>query len=108
MSDTPETDALAVKAGITITNTLIWNFARKLELERNEAKINLALALIPTTISAVEREEWRQERDQLRKVCDELAAIPLKWPNITWDDSTEHALSIYNSLPHVTERNKAK
>jgi hypothetical protein len=75
--------------------------ARKLERERDEARAELALEKIPVTVDAVEREEWRQERNQLRKVCDEFFNC------IVGDGNTCHKpLRDYLKLPHVVERNK--
>jgi hypothetical protein len=34
--------------------------------ERDKLRLDLAMAQIPTTVDAVEREEWRQERERLK------------------------------------------
>jgi hypothetical protein len=68
------------------------NFARQLEQELNEA-IKLTQSL------AEDKGLFRNERDQLRKVADELA-------NIIYVHSLrpQNALDGYNQLPHVRAR----
>lgn len=121
---TPETDALAFKAGITITNTLIWNHARKLERERDEARLAYKHAVESENRIYKERDELREQNQtlrnaqkacedcdaptmdevkQLRKVADELVYAL----SLFHDGKERHedcvacnALASYNNLPH--------
>lgn len=114
MSNTPETDALirgmhedVSIEGPTVENINVFiNHARKLEHERNEA-----MAYVQDEIrkhfDTIERtEKICAERDQLRKVADELAYC-LKNPAIFQRMESIDAMCSYNSLPHVIERNKS-
>ena len=101
----------------------IYDFARKLERERDEA-IEKAAAFE----QAVQDERnihmtTIAERDQLRKVCDELAKVCEDFPSAVgncetgehwvpvdhWEEYAQKnnaALSSYNSLPHVIAAKK--
>jgi len=60
---------------------------------------------VSNSIMLKDLQTLRSERDQLRKVCDELAYC-LQNPAIFQRMESIEALSSYNSLPHVIERNK--
>lgn len=109
--------------GITQRDEVVFgmrDFARKLERERDawkaEAKkwetlydeLQDPLLLEVGRDSYGETEEYPDcikriitERDQLRKVCDELVKIPRGYPRLLWDAEAEAALDAYNQLPHV-------
>jgi len=107
--NTPETDALLNRSpkqiGFVAWVNELSDFARKLERERDEAR-------------ALERKMQDRvfgllaDRNQLRKVCDELANAARK--AIIHDAYTfklnaqeaATALTNYNTLPHVLERNE--
>lgn len=110
------------------------DFARKLERERNEARARGDTYGQKYAACILEREKLKaelkqmsmcldasndarsmigNERDQLRKVADELA-MHLNIHQETCPgpvdsfDASGAALNNYNSLPHVIERNKSK
>ncbi len=118
MTTTPtsETDAEQASCyGCADTDWVPANFARKLERERDEAKENECK--IQSRVF-----ELLNERDQLRKVCDELAnklkKVTSSWGGLMlYEANTKFIISrnmmdgckdltSYNSLPHVIERNK--
>lgn len=139
MSDTPETDA-ASQALCSVrspqkpngtyasVSVVLSDFARKLERERNEARERLAIELGSETCikcggkwnpSLVEsgwcifciQREIAAERDQLRKVADELATqldVFHSESPCYRECPAKTAFNNYNSLPHVIERNKSK
>lgn len=95
---TPETDEVRHCDYPTILET-----CRKLERERDEARAELQLQL-----NSIKEYDYHYglhvaERDQLRKVCDELNEALMRQLPISvglgktkWD-----AINNYNSLPHV-------
>lgn len=91
---TPETDAMEVDFN---PYTVPADFARNLECERDEYK-KLLSETLKSDMPVVER--LLLERDQLRKVCDELALMidPFEYGELT----------SYNSLPHVIAAKKGK
>jgi len=122
---------------IGVVITMHVNLQKKLEHERNEARFSaehrkhlLDGCQFHREKAEAERDQLKQElqaahmqidldkksdeeRDQLRKVTDELA----RHLNIHQEtcpgpvdsfDASGAALNNYNSLPHVIERNKAK
>jgi hypothetical protein len=99
MSDTPETDnfewAMSNRELSSREKELLM-FARKLERERDEA-------IKARNHNRICVERLAAERDQLRKVCDELAK---ELNHATSGHSIVAALHSYNSLPHVIESNK--
>jgi len=121
MSDTPETEALdakivqlladAIKNNtplsemIGVVITMHVNLQKKLERERNEAREQVEQWKKRFQYSSIECSFAIEERDQLRKVADELAA-ELQYGPVA--GCNPKALKAYNSLPHVIERNKAK
>jgi len=115
MKPTPETDNCArvyEAAGMPAAYRVLLDSCQKLEQERDKWKaahdnqVNLKRMLMDRP-DLKERsmmiEKLIAERDQLRKVCDELA-------NIIYFHSLrpQNSLDSYNSLPHVIERNKTK
>lgn len=96
-SDTPETDAaeskwreLSGQEGFVTDD-----FARKLERERDEAIQTLQLnRTVVNNLLA--------ERDQLRKVCDELVQLLKQFDR----QSAKLIFETYNQLSHVKEKNK--
>jgi len=108
MSDTPETDAeetiLASDKYVAGHYWIKRDFARKLERERNEARDFISNSL-KADMPAIDR--LAAERDQLRKVVDELAQHRMQC-NAYKGLATTPDLIAYNSLPHIIERNKAK
>ena len=90
---TPETDAFENERHTMNAYRKVLDFARKLERERNEVRASY-LGLQQEHIKVV------AERDQLRKVCDELAGqLKSFYP----DNSIRLniALRDYSQLPHV-------
>lgn len=140
MSDTPETNSKVwygssdVMGNIPTKHTneqyVEADFARKLERERNEARAESERMRQAGNLESRIFSKVEAERDQLRKVADELAKAAddflsirneskgvIGWhPNgdiLTWEEcesvgDLEVALNNYDLLPHVTERNKAK
>lgn len=122
MSDTPETEALdakivqlladAIKNNtplsemIGVVITMHVNLQKKLEHERNEARAQHEHWRKAHGHCSASREVLIAERDQLRKVADELES-DLKSMHNTYG-FTSDSLESYNSLPHVIERNKVK
>lgn len=112
MSDTPETDAKACRTTFSDGFHSVescpadkgsWvdiDFARKLERERNEARRELQAAHMQIDLD----KKSDEERDQLRKVADELAKECLECHELCSYSALQH----YNSLHHVIERNKAR
>jgi len=112
MSETPETDA---RIGIISngSNVVDAGWARQLERERDEARgsFHKALASYEAAHGLILFSQRMlpvvmAERDQLRKVADELA--------LAIHTGNEHgyglrigdkAIESYNQLPHVIERN---
>ena len=95
---TPRTDALRDKfnADLIGKGDLLAEYS-KLERELNEARLRYEVLLQnynADTISLV-----ASERDQLRKVCDELASTIY-----VHSLRPQNALDGYNQLPHVQER----
>ena len=95
-----------------------WNVARTLEQQRD-------VWCETAKKSAIAHVKCISERDQLRKVCDELAKQLKNVPRVNVSDDASFvyksissdwnfwyagyralALGIYNQLPHVIERNK--
>ena len=60
MSDTPETDHLEVQLGQAATHShpILWEHSRKMERERDEARMELKLAL----------EQWELCLEQITKL----------------------------------------
>ncbi len=95
---TPETDAAVqrfILRPVTNSEANFIEFTRKLERERDEARLK-----------AADRNEWQDvamkvsaERDQLRKVCDEFYYA---------DSQKEIAIAraSFHQLPHVKEKTK--
>lgn len=84
------------------------DFARKLKREHDEAQ-NLI------KVVCERHNEMERERDQLRTVCDAMARqyhhemMSMFGHAADCDCSRcEPMVNLYNSLPHVIERNKAK
>jgi len=104
------------------------DFARKLERERDEARLQLEIetkykekcikcghgwnpSLVESgwCIFCIQR-KTREERDKLRSVCDELAgwladltdACDGNFEHLV--NACKHALTAYNNLPHVKEK----
>ena len=72
------------------------NLARKLERERDEAQRVVREQHAQIIGIYAQEAELRNERDQLRKVCDELAnATRAEFGELNW------RLDAYNQLPHV-------
>lgn len=95
-SDTPETDA-EIQRQHSRGNTILSlsSFARKLERERDEV-------IKARNHNRVCVERLAVERDQLRKVCDELAQLLKQFDR----QSAKLIFESYNQLPHVKEKNK--
>ena len=100
---TPETDELLNSfPRYEGTTTYGWfeidkliNFARKIERERDEARATC----VQIDLSHLQLEA---ERDQLRKVADELAKSARDFHPINIPTCKGcHALAAYNELPHV-------
>ena len=118
--NTPETDANLIDIGHPLAkpDTVAADFARKLERERDEARRELTNCKSHFAIH--DEKELNEtvhmavlhalaERDQLRKVADELA----KCLQSTYQRSTTilqcasvFSLDGYNNLPHVIARNE--
>lgn len=103
---TPETDTFFKQHHLVPD---IEDFARKLERERDEARLK-----------AADRNEWQDvamkvsaERDRLRKVCDSQDEM-IKWyvkefglPRWGFEfDKLKNIQKLYNQLPHVKEKTK--
>ena len=72
------------------------NLARKLERERDEAQRVIREQHAQIIGCYALEDELRNERDHLRKVCDELAnATRAEFGELNW------RLDAYNQLPHV-------
>jgi glutathione S-transferase len=136
MSDTIETDAiieyLRQQFPATEGHIPLREKIGKLERERNEARKERDCWIFNAKELQKIVNGWEQERsglklmhkaemkmrmkaeaerDKLRKVCDELAycASQLGWTSsddVSVIRRSESAVSLYNSLPHVIERNK--
>ena len=76
-----------------------WEIARKLECERDEAR-----TLYKSAVSAMTA--FQSERDQLRKVCDELAYTVEKQDSMLGWKST--VIILHEKLPHVIAAKKGK
>ena len=120
-NDTPEVNALLIELRKPCDGDRMdmISLARKLEIERDEARNRLVEFTRFYDISAASLREAITERDQLREVADELAnkmsfiqkqigigQVSHAMTRIL--DTTLDAANSYNSLPHVIERNKAK
>ena len=96
---TPRTDALELSLTSWTIDDLnkSMSHARQLEQELNEARQQQEAKVTPALV--MDYAMVQAERDQLRKVCDELA-------NIIYFHSLrpQNALDGYNQLPHVLER----
>lgn len=96
MSETPETDAAAEDhRGCGNNECVHADIARKLERERDEARS----VLLDTVNATVKMQE---ELNQLRAVCDELAAEHCQRTGI--DGAFDSCLVSYRALPHVKAR----
>ena len=73
------------------------NFARQLEQELNEARQQQEAKVTPALV--MDYAMVQAERDQLRKVCDEVASTIY-----VHSLRPQNALDGYNQLPHVQER----
>ena len=99
---TPETDAIYnMWAGHEDLDVRLLPFCRKLEQERDEARITCESAIAAMTA-------FQAERDQLRKVCDGLAAMLYYYGKTNgypkWGkefDDLNAVIKAYNQLPHV-------
>jgi len=128
-SDTPETDENSLTWDRANRDGCDADFARRLERERDEARKTCDAYLL--TIDKA-KEEWKKvcaerdhyhitkndegarwqiiatkaeiERDQLRKVADELASC-LSLRELDPSPKTSEILNNYNQLPHVIARN---
>jgi DNA repair exonuclease SbcCD ATPase subunit len=111
MSETPRTDEARQLATNRsgIHEIVLIDFARTLERELNAAKAEAehyrtewALEKIPTTVDAVEREEWRQERDSLRQQLEEakkeVERLNSKECEAAWCDRWKRLCAERNSL----------
>ena len=98
---TPETDAHYATTKTACPQQGDIDFARRLERERDEAQrvVREQHAQV-IGLYAIE-DVLINERDQLRKVCDELALIPWRYPRLLWDEESDKAMDAYNQLPHV-------
>lgn len=122
MNDTHETDAAKISIGHIHGKECWWvdaDIASKLERERDEARAKLEViqdALCRSDVIAADRLE---ERNQLRKVVDELLDETHNMINYCNGDITYSVTDIrflkarclenmkrFNSLPHVIEKNK--
>lgn len=133
---TPETDAAKWTAARYSTNDYVdvvdASFAAKLERERDEARTITGFALDKDYYEkyqkfCAELEIAKTERDQLRKVCDELLLTSemlmtvvcnssggdwgketVDWQNAArrYVDEYYRRLTTYNSLPHVIAAKK--
>jgi uncharacterized coiled-coil DUF342 family protein len=84
MSDTPETDAVAVKNIYGVASEVEVDFARKLERERDEARGELARLAGKLDAMHEANKKLQRERDQLRAdIADLLHEPPLKIPLTT-------------------------
>lgn len=98
-SKNPRTDALELSLTTWTIDDLNKSMAhaRELEQELSEARLKSA-----------DRNDWQEvamkvsaERDQLRKVCDELAGTIY-----VHSLRPQNALDTYNQLPHVERKTK--
>ena len=88
-----------------IEETLLTNkYAKENDELKEQLKRNI-LDSFPVTEERVKWERLIQERDQLRKVADELAKYRAECNNRNGVGVTDD-ISIYFQLPHVIERNK--
>jgi hypothetical protein len=91
---TPETDAELIQFDDELF--VPADFARKLERERDEAQRVIREQHAQIICLYALEAELRNERDRLRKVCDELAnATRAEFGELNW------RLDAYNQLPHV-------
>ena len=100
---TPETDAVRHCDYPTILET-----CRKLERERDEARARKDSAQCSADARKERIDELQAERDQLRKVCDELAKqyrheMMSMFGHASDCDCSrcEPMIKLYNILPHV-------
>ena len=113
---TPETDEHYATTKTAWPQQGDIDFARKLERERDEARKHTWNDMV--CIHHTDRDRaacighcpvcLEAERDQLRKVCDELyeCARQLGWTSsedMKWITRAEVAIDAYNNLPHVTK-----
>ena len=93
---TPETDAHYATTKTAWPQQGDIDFARKLERSRDEAQRVVREQHAQIIGIYAQEAELRNERDQLRKVCDELAnAARAEFGELNW------RLDAYNQLPHV-------
>lgn len=103
-SDTPETDAASIPTAKWKETPVCGSFARKLERERDGARHDRDLYHETANREHAERVKAEAERDQLRKVCDEL-----EWLSRYADRDCQrsiNAIILYNQLPHVKDKTK--
>ncbi len=110
MTDTPETDEKIERIDRTMDSEFsLRDFARKLERERDEANdrasVDWSDLIEKFNNERYKKEQAEAERDQLRKVADELVA---KLKSRGESDWSSCAIAEYNQLPHVIEKNKSK
>ena len=76
MSDTPETDAFAIKFK-TLCGEKYWvpvDIARKLELERDEASTQRMETIMQCELYERERDEARKELEEYRSIAENIGA----------------------------------
>lgn len=111
---TPETDASTFHINDDNFSPVVNQaVARKLERERDETRNELEAAMMELGYAKSRQAELLKERDQLRKVVDELAwRLRDRQVMLLGHDPKGcpcdpcKALERYNNLPHVKERNK--
>jgi len=108
---TPRTDKVERNLG----RRMLVEHAKKLERELNGAKDAYRQLQESDNLLYKRMEVAEAERDQLRKVCDELAYelkdLRLSYVGLGGETvlaRIESKVALYNSLPHVIERNKSK
>ena len=108
-SDTPEFDKAYHEclddAGQITRLEPLYECAKKLERERDGARHDRDLYHETANREHAERVKAEAERDQLRKVCDELAYC-LKSPTIFQRQESIDAVQSYNQLPHAKDKTK--
>jgi uncharacterized coiled-coil DUF342 family protein len=107
MTDTPDTDAKSAdNIGFYSCATVPSDFARKLERERDHAKLETKAYCVAIEHLTNSLATLSKERDQLRKVADELNRVLEIVNSTNGYQIADDAIESYNSLPHVIERNK--
>jgi len=73
MSDTPETDHLETHLGCAAIHShpILWEHNRKLERERNEARINAQKSKAYKRVLKITNENLKRERDEAREGLEE-------------------------------------